>query len=315
MTMCLKSRLFIREYRPGQTFPANSDVDALCRDTITNVLVESFMKAGTIKKLLNLSETTLKQIVIGRLHQLEILPGMVYLAGFTQMEPDSPLEDLLPDVSGVTFRTALGVPTVAGIDDPKCHLLEELFEVCGLQAGPIRGDERCLRVMLASALHCTTAGHDRIRLILQMEKKSIEDTVRLGYAAVRSINTSVVIQGLICVACRRRELVPPNVVKRAALHNGGTRSNQTYSTNGKKLTEAITSLTLLNAAAVGTTPKGLGNAYPQAAAYPFDGNEQSLCSNLAYSYRTTLSLSHQSQAGLGSPQAHNVLPSLEFGSG
>uniref|UniRef100_A0A5K3FTZ3 DZF domain-containing protein n=1 Tax=Mesocestoides corti TaxID=53468 RepID=A0A5K3FTZ3_MESCO len=303
MTMCLKSRLFIREYRPGQTFPANSDVDALCRDTITNVLVESFMKAGTIKKLLNLSETTLKQIVIGRLHQLEILPGMVYLAGFTQMEPDSPLEDLLPDVSGVTFRTALGVPTVAGIDDPKCHLLEELFEVCGLQAGPIRGDERCLRVMLASALHCTTAGHDRIRLILQMEKKSIEDTVRLGYAAVRSINTSVVIQGLICVACRRRELVPPNVVKRAALHNGGTRSNQTYSTNGKKLTlvnyvrsrlrtvfahdfslrlvlatccfadvvlkltEAITSLTLLNAAAVGTTPKGLGESPAQNTAH------------------------------------------------
>ncbi|VDD77833.1 unnamed protein product [Mesocestoides corti] len=196
MTIGHKGRLFIREYRPGQTFPANSDVEALCRDTITKVVVESFMKAGTIKKLLNLSETTLKQIVVGRLHQLETLPGMVYLAGFTQMEPGSALEDLLPDVSGVTFLMELGVPAVAGVDDPKYDLMEEFFEVCGLQAGPIRGDERCLRVMLASALHCTTAGHDRIRLILQMEKKSIEDAMRLGYTAIRSINTSVVTQAI-----------------------------------------------------------------------------------------------------------------------
>ncbi|VDD77832.1 unnamed protein product [Mesocestoides corti] len=190
----IKRNLFIHEYQPGKTFATNSDLDALCRDTIVKVVVESYMKADAITQLLDLSETTLKKVVLGRLCQLKTFPGMVYLAGFTQKNPDGPLERLLSDVSAVTFLMESGVPSIPDIDDPKYHLIEAFYDACGLKEDTNHAIERCMRVTLASALHSTTMGQDRLQLILLMERQSIESAKRLDYTVIRSINTSVVTQ-------------------------------------------------------------------------------------------------------------------------
>ncbi|VDD75606.1 unnamed protein product [Mesocestoides corti] len=190
----IERRSFIHEYQPGKTFPVKSDLEAQCRDIIAKVIVESFTKADEVTKVLNLSEVTLRQIVLGRLRQLEEFPGLVYLAGFTQKKPDSPLKDLLCDVSAVSITLESGAPISPGVEDPKYLLVEEFFETCDLEAGSLGDKVKHMDIAMAGTLHDELVGQDRLHLIILMEKEIIAGATRLGYAAIRSVNTSLVTQ-------------------------------------------------------------------------------------------------------------------------
>nr|CDS22904.1 AMP dependent ligase [Echinococcus granulosus] len=192
----LKKRLFIREYQPGKTFPDQPFHDAYCREVIAEIIAESFVHRDPLSQMIGLSKKTMRQNVFGRLKQFENMPGLAYVAGFTEGDPDGPLEVLLPDICAVTIGFPASSPPSPGVEDPNYYHLEEAFEICNTEAGKLEDASKCFSSGLLGARHDNTDGGERIQLLILLEEAFIDGVKRSGYTEIRSVNTSVVTQAM-----------------------------------------------------------------------------------------------------------------------
>ncbi|VDM16552.1 unnamed protein product [Hydatigera taeniaeformis] len=190
----LKKRPFVRQYEPGKTFFDQPFHDKYCRDVIADIIAESFVQHEPLAQMIDLSVKTMRQIVFGRLKQFESMQGLVYVAGFTNGDPDGPLEALLPDVYAATLGFPASNPPAPGVEDPLYYHVEEAFEVCDTEAGELDDASKCFSSGLLGARHDNIDGGERIQLLTLLEKALIDGVSKGGYTALRSVNTSVVTQ-------------------------------------------------------------------------------------------------------------------------
>ncbi|VUZ57044.1 unnamed protein product, partial [Hymenolepis diminuta] len=182
---------FIREFQPGKTFASDSALDAQWRNLIANILADSFVEFEPMAIAINLNRETVYQIAIGRMKQFEVMPGLLFVAGFTLSDPNGPLNDLFPEVSAVTLGYPLLTPESPGVSDPLYQKIEEAFEICNSRAEKLEDPSKCFSSAMLGARRLN-AGNDIIQLLILIEESLINGAKRLGFNAIRSINTSVV---------------------------------------------------------------------------------------------------------------------------
>lgn len=183
---------FVREYQPGKTFASQPSLDAQLRNLIADVIADSFVEFEPMAVMINLSRETMYQITMGRLKQFEELPGLVFVAGFTSSDPNGPLSTLLPDISAVSLGYPADAPESPGVDDPLYFKIEKAFEICDSNAGELEDVSKCFTSGLLGAKRGDFGGGDAIHLTKLLEEAMIEGVRRMGYKAIRSINTSIV---------------------------------------------------------------------------------------------------------------------------
>ncbi|KAM7542828.1 hypothetical protein Aperf_G00000001682 [Anoplocephala perfoliata] len=183
---------FVQQYQPGKTFALQPSLDAHCRDLIANVIADSFVKLEPMVAMINLSRETMYQIVTGRLKQFEELPGLVFVAGYSSFDPNGPLSTLLDDISAVALAYPSDTPNSPGVNDPLYFKIEKAFEICDSMGGELEDASKCFTSGLLGAKTGDSGGGDTIQLTILLEKAMIEGVRRMGYRAIRSINTSIV---------------------------------------------------------------------------------------------------------------------------
>ena len=194
-------RPFVREYKPGKTFANQPDIDSQCRDSIVETLAVSFTEFNTLVRATEMTEETMSQIIRGRMEQFKAMPGLLYVAGFTNNDPNGLFEALVPDISAAVLGHSATVPPVPGINFEEYYIIEEALERIDLAAGGMEPDDKCFVCSLISAKHDVTNGGDRIKLLLLLEKALADGARRLGFTMMRTINTSVATQVLFLPVC------------------------------------------------------------------------------------------------------------------
>ena len=189
-----KKRAFVREYKPGKTFANQPDIDSQCRDSIVETLAVSFTEYEDVVQAIDMTKKTMSQIILGRMEQFKTMPGLLYVAGFTNNDPDGPFEALVPDISAAVLGHSATVPPAPGVDDPKYYILEEVMEKSFSADGGTEPDNKCFVLALISAKHDITNGGDRIKLLLLLQKALADGAKRLGFTMMRAMNTSLATQ-------------------------------------------------------------------------------------------------------------------------
>ena len=194
-----KKRAFVREYKPGKTFANQPDIDSQCRDIIVKTIAVSFVEYDAVVQTMDMTEKTMSQIILGRMEQFKTMPGLLYVAGFTNNDPDGPFEALVPDISAVAVGYSATLPPAPGVDDQKYYILEEVMEKVDLGAGGLEPDEKCFVCSLIGAKHDIASGRSRIKLLLLLEKALADGAKRLGFTIMRTVNTSLATQVFSCL--------------------------------------------------------------------------------------------------------------------
>lgn len=182
---------FIREFQPGKTFASDSALDAKWRNLIADILADSFVEFEPMAIAINLNRETVYQVAMGRMKQFEVMPGLLFVAGFTLSDPNGPLNDLFPEVSAVTLGYPLLTPESPDVSDPLYQKIEEAFEICNSRAEKLEDPSKCFSSGMLGARRIN-AGNDIIQLLILIEESLISGAKRLGFNAIRAINTSVV---------------------------------------------------------------------------------------------------------------------------
>nr|CDS26015.1 AMP dependent ligase [Hymenolepis microstoma] len=181
---------FIREFQPGKTFASDSELDNKWRNLIADILADSFTEFEPMARMLNLNKKTVHEITLGRLKQFEEVLGVVFVAGFTQSDPNGPLNNLFSEVSAVTLGYPLETPKLSDVSDPLYEKIEEAFEICDSRAKKLEDPSKCFSSGLLGARRINT-GNDMIQLVILLEEFLINAAKRMGFNAIRSINTSI----------------------------------------------------------------------------------------------------------------------------
>ncbi|VDO00526.1 unnamed protein product [Rodentolepis nana] len=181
---------FIREFQPGKTFDSDPLLDKKWRNLIADILADSFTEFEPMGSMLKLNKKTMHEIVLSRLKQFEKLLGIVFVAGFTQCDPNGPLNDLFSEVSGVIVGYPLKTPKLSDISDPLYGKIEEAFEICDSRAEKLEDPSKCFSSALLGARRLNM-GNDMIQLLILLEENLINAAKKMGFNAIRTINTSI----------------------------------------------------------------------------------------------------------------------------